>query len=85
MRLLKVCRMRAETPVDHFAINVALCRALGIEDVRDVAAVDLRIRPGQLPVITVTRNVPRQGCAGAVERVVRQFELAIQQRRVAGG
>lgn len=77
--------MPAKTPLDLQTVNVSLCRALGIEDVSDVAAVDLRIRPAQWPVITVTRNVLRQDRAGAVDQVVRQFELAIQPRRAAGG
>jgi hypothetical protein len=74
--------MPAETPLDVHTANLALCRALGIEDTADVASVDVRIRPGQWPVIRLVRNVRTAEPAAGVQQVVSQFELVMRTRQV---
>jgi len=71
--------MPAETPLDIRAINVALTRALGIEDVQGVLSVDVRLRPGCLPAVTVVRHVRGDAAAG-VQQVAQQFELGLRPR-----
>ena len=71
--------MPAETPLDIHAINVALTRALGIEDVQGVLSVDVRLRPGHLPAVTVVRSL-RADAVPVVLQVVQQFELGLRPR-----
>lgn len=63
-------------------VNVALCKALGIDDVRNVVAVNLAIRPGRMPQVTVISRVPVSDAAHRMHQVVRQFDLDLRARAV---
>ena len=70
---------------DTIAINLAFCKALGIEDTRDVVAVNLAIRPGRVPQVTVISRATRPGAAAAIDQVVRQFDLDLRARALPKG
>ncbi len=64
-------------------LNLALCHALGITDLSGIARVDLTLRPGQPPCVTVVRHVrPDATTPARVHQVVQQFELQLAPRPV---
>lgn len=72
--------MPAEHDPSSTAVNLALCKALGLDDVRDVVAVNLAIRPGRMPQVTVITRATRPGAPAAIDQVVRQFDLDLRAR-----
>lgn len=62
-------------------LNMALARALGIDDLSRVARIDLTLRFNEPPRVTVVRNVyPDPGAPARVEQVVQQFNLQLVTR-----
>jgi len=45
------------TTQSHVEVNVALCRALGIEDVGNIKRVEIVLDPAAYPLVHVTRMV----------------------------
>lgn len=72
--------MPADHDADSTAVNLAFCKALGITDTRYVVAVNLAIRPGRMPQVTVVSRAVRPGCPAAIDQVVRQFDLDLRAR-----
>lgn len=67
--------------MSHIEANAALARALGITDLKRVVRIDLTLRTGEPPRITVIRNMLSDTAAPArVQQVVQQFELKLEQR-----
>lgn len=58
--------------MDNYALNVALCKALGVRDLESVISVTLRVRATEVPQLTVVRQLWGQNgerIADAVEHL----------------
>lgn len=61
--------------MDLVKLNVDLCRALGVTDLKDVACVTLQIRANEVPLVTVERAVLKQDAVDGLQTAVEVLHL----------